>query len=687
MINRQFRQIVHPASGQSLQARVGVVATFLWASGTVPLLVAFALLLLVLAYQTPLRLQRSLAVGPAPLQLLDTYPAERTEWEGYDWQRWTRLTASVVVPDAGGRAATVRLRFFGGSPAGERTLRISSGDYLLADVPVRAAWQDVYLPIPRNAARHWSGDLIIDLEVSALEITGDRRELGIALHEIELVPHSGPTLPPISSLLMLPSISLLVLWALRLMGLPVRWSAAGAGLVVLLLALALAGWLSNVGPTHLHGLVSLPAALATAALTFVLAALLLASTWRWGWREAPAWAIVLRCSVLLIFALRVSGMLHPAFDHIDHRLRANQLLAIANGQAAAILPGLEQQYEWGTREPIPYSLFTYYVLVPLVWIWDGSPSPLLSNNQILVAIKSAMSLFDASVPLLLWALLRGTPGHNSIAAWAGLCYAAMPIGYLYFHDGSFPTTIGLWAVLLALVAVRAWSEQSRGWLEWGVLVALLAVGLVAYVTHIAFFSLLILGLLASMWFFGTPAQRRNARWIGGAFGVALLLVWVIYYSRYTMVLLQQTIPAFLAILLDEGEVGRDAEAFFGKPPHTFASHMIAHFRVWPPIVAAAALGGFLLRRRQQFVTHLGLAYLIFFIVSELVDQWFGLWNKHMYFAYPAVALLCGAGLRWLWRRGWAGRGVCLGLLAYLFWASLIAWSFRIFWFDAPLALF
>ena len=36
---------------------------------------------------------------------------------------------------------------------------------------------------------------------------------------------------------------------------------------------------------------------------------------------------------------------------------------------SAALTQLDQQYEWGTREPVPYSLLTYYVLVPLSWLW------------------------------------------------------------------------------------------------------------------------------------------------------------------------------------------------------------------------------------------------------------------------------------------------------------------------------
>lgn len=674
------------------------LAGLAWAGGAAPVLAGLALLACLVAYQAPLHLQHTLTRGYVPLQLIDMHSAERTTWPGYDWQRWTQHTSSVVVPHAGGRAATLRLRLHGGaSPeAGTepRTLFLRSGGHLLAAVPVRPTWQDVYVALPATAANRWSGTLALDLEIAPLEVPGDRRTLGVALAELELVPHPGATLPPGVVLVQFAGIALLSLCLLRLVGLPVGGAVAVSSGLVVLLSGALAGLLPALGPSHLHGLVTPPLVWAVLLLALPVVLLVLVLTHRWGLQNPSAWAVAIRCAILFILVSRLVGMLHPAFAHVDHWLRLNQLVAIANGNAAAILPGLEQQHEWGTREPIPYTLVTYYLLVPLTWLWGGNETWFWNNSQLLLAMKLAVVLFDASVPLLVWAVLRHEPAGRAAAGWAALCYAVLPINYLFLHDGSFPTTMGVWVVLLALLAMQGWLSGAaaavppvQGWLSWfawaGV-VGLLAAALVAYVTHIVFVPMLLAALLASLYLLDRRPATRRAVWrLAAACGLALLLVWLLYYADYTQALIQRTIPAFLELLTTEGGVGQDPERFFGTPPKTFGEHVYAHFRVWVVLLAAMALVGLLVQRRRSFVVALGLGYAAVFVLTSLADVWFNLWNKHMYFAMPGFVLLAGLGLAWFWRRGWAGRLVCGGLLLYLAWESSLAWSLRVLWFEVP----
>lgn len=675
----------------TLQAWSMHLLDVVWSRG-ITLAIAFVgLLLIFLAYQVPLHIQQSLTIGHAPVQLIDTHIAERTEWGTYEWQRWTRLTAAIVVPDVGQRDVVLRLRFYGGSPDGTRALQLRAGPALLTEVPVRSDWQDVWVVVPASAVDRWSGDLILDMTIPPLDSPGDRRDLGVALQELEIIPGESTTWPPFSTSGHIVLTGILILWSLRLTGLSL-WGATVGALGVLLLATgSMTGYLHVLGPSHMRALVSGSALFNTAWLTFCLSLIMLFITQRWGWKEAPPWAVTLRVAVLFIFAIRFIGMIHPVFTHVDHHLRLNQLIAIAQGRAEAILPDLEQQHEWGTREPVPYSLFTYYLLVPLTWIWDSA--------RLLPGIKAGMALIDASIPLLFWAILWRTPWAGGGAAWAAVCYAAMPIGFLYFHDGSFPTTIGVWVMLLALVAIHLWYQTSflpeeqallpaHRRLSWLVVAVLIAAAIAAYITHIVFVPLLFLSMFgAAYWLNNDTAVRRTILWLGGAFGVGLLLAWISIYGSYTLTLVQQTIPAYIDIFLAEGSVGRNAEDFFGTPPKTFTQHMFDHFRTWPVILAGGTLVVLALTRPHHRVTHLGIATGIFVAMTSLIDMWFGLWNKHMYFAYPGIALLAGLGLLWISRRGQAGRWVCIVLIGYLFWESLLAWSFRVFWFNSPLVVF
>ncbi len=646
------------------------------------------------AYQAPLGVHQSLIHGYSPLQLLDVYPAERLSNSDYGWQRWTRLTSSLIVPAVGSRDSVLRLRFYGGNDP-TRTLDVHARGDHLATVPLRTAWQDIWVRVPAAATDPWSGDLILDLSTTALPNPTDRRELGIALYEVQVIATPSPVQPPLVALLQLAALALAAQWSLRLAGVrAIPATLAAAGLLVAVLVLV-AGWLAPFGPNHLHGLTAVNALTSTALLTLLLAAGL-----RWlthPWQSVPARraVVALRTAVLLLFALRLAGMLHPDFAHVDHHLRANQLVQIAGGNEQAVRAVLEQQFAWGTREPVPYSLVSYYLLVPLAWLFDGNPTWLASNNALLLSIKVTVSLLDASIPLLLWAVLRGSPWQWHAAAWAGLCYAALPVGYLFFHDGSFPTTIGVWTMWLALAAVRhvtlhpahPTTHPTVRALPWLGVALLIALALAAYITHLVFVPVLVGGLCLSLFAFGTRTQRGIAGWLVAASVIAAFVAWLVEYLPYTLPVMQRTIPAFIAILQDEGAIIADTATVYGSPPKTLAQHLIAHFRVLPVVLASVALVRLLRDWRGAFITHIGVAWALFLIITQFTDGLFSLWDKHMYFAAPAVALFAGLALAWLAQRGTAGRVVGGAVLALLFASSLLAWSMRVFWFEVPLLAF
>jgi len=686
-----------PATSALDRARP-LLARALWRSGAPLLLLAW--LVAWLAYQAPLSTRISLSTVPSPLILSGVHRPELSEANG--WYRWTTGKAKIVVPGAGPRETVLRLSLYGAGPAEPgRPLRLSSGGLFLAEVPLRPNRQEIVLIVPRAAFDQGDGALSLELEVPTIVAPGDPRPLGVVLQQIALEPAAGAPGLPAERALELGFAALLVFWCLRLAGVPAGWSAACA--VAALATIGGALWQAS-GPltvARLQAARGLDLLVAVLPLTLLLALLLRLLTRRWEADGPAPWAAALRCAVLLIFALRLAGVLHPQFINIDQGLRANQLAAVAEGRAHLIRPALEQQYEWGTREPVPYSLLTYYMLAPLAWAAGGV-------HRLADAVKLVTVLIDASVPLLLWLLLRdglATRREGELAAaGAGLTYAALPVGYLFFHDGSFPTTIGVWLVLVALAAIRlalTWAghrvaEDGLGradrvrppWspgaaLRVGICAIALALAIAAYVTHIAFVPFLVGALAGSMWLLGGAGLRRDGARIVALLAAGFLMAWLAVYRDYTVTLVQRTIPAYLGIIADAGSVGRDSDQLYGTPVNTVPEHLVAHFRVWPVLLGGAALAGLLAARRRCWAAHLGLAYAAFFVATLAAERWFGLWNKHMYFAAPGVALLAGVGLAWLWRRGWPGRLVCALLLGLLFWSSSVAWADRALWYNLP----
>lgn len=665
------------AAAHSRLTGLTAVWALVWSHGAPLLLAVLALLATLLAYRQPAALSLDLAETPSPLRFRGTYPVEQVA-DG-SWQRWTQPAARLTIPGTGAAPAVVRLHFYAGESGG-RQLTLAGADQQLAATALRSGRQTLAVLAPATAFDPRRGDLDLVITTDPLRVSGDTRALGVSLTRLELASTAGarPVLPAGLAAELVVVVGL-AFWALRLTGMRTRHALLASGALLALLATTLALGAGELTTPRLQGVLGVRLLAEILPWTVGLALLTLFVTRRWGELRVPGWAVAVRCAVLLIFTVRLAGIEHPQFVHIDQNLRANQLINLAEGRAEVVRPGLEQQWEWGTREPIPYSLLTYRLLQPLVYVTPD-------HDDLVDAVKLVTVLLDATVPLLLWLLLAGGPLRNIAAGWAGLVYAGLPVGYFFFHDGSFPTTIGLWLVLLALAALRLalmTGPGQRGVLAWAATTLLLALGLAAYVTHIAFVPFLVGILALSMLALGTARQRRPALLTAAALLIAIGGAWLAIYRDYTLVLVQRTVPAFLELIAAEGSVGRDAEQFFGTPINSFPQHLVAHFRVWPVLLATTALAGLLAGRRDRWLTHLGLAFGLFFAATAVAERWFGLWNKHMYFAAPGVALLAGLGLAWLWRRGRAGKVCCLLLIAFLFWESTLAWGNRVIWYSMP----
>lgn len=663
------------------------------------LIVVLLLLAILCAYQPRFESHDRITDHPNHIRLTGIYPSEGL---GENKQRWTSRRTTLRYSGVGQGTYSFKLRFHGGAELGAgRTLEVSAlnRSISLASLPIRSDWQEIRLVIPAEAVDSQSGDLAITLEIEPFKgAPDDPRELGVALTDATLLPISDEDqlrLPPLQRTRDLLISALVIYLALWLLFTPRPIAALAAISFGLITSLGIA--FARLDTILLLTIAQrvLPWALLIALLLRAISLIAEYGLHAPRWLARPPAAVF--AALLFIFVIRYGGLLHPQYIMIDQRLRANQLLNIAAGRVDLVRPQLEQQYEWGTREPVPYSLITYDMLVPLTW-WTNS------NDDLVKAIAAASSLIDATVPLMLWGLVvqapykrrkddRVGPPDRLIASFAALLYAGMPLGYLFFHDGSFPTTIGVWFVVLMLLGLRwlveASTNRSENVVEWRagfwvpLLFCCLAAGLAltSYVTHLAFVPFLLGSCAASLWVLG---KDRAAAWrIGLLLLIAGLGGWLIYYRSYTLTLIQRTIPAFIEQIATQGSVGRDTELLYATAVNTPFEHLYAHFRIWPILLALLALVLLVRKAPKQSITHIGLAYALFLVATVVAEQWFGLWNKHMTFALPGMALLAGTGMAYLWQKGRLAHLICLILLAYLFWESTLAWGNRVLWYSLP----
>lgn len=573
------------------------------------------------------------------------------------WQRWTAPAAVVQLPGVGRAAFQLDLEFHNPVMDAPRTLTISDGEQPLAQLPLRPDWQRVSLTIPAQALAESSGDLLLVLRTEPPFKAGDR-ELGVALRTLQ-VQQLSPAAPPAAVQWSLALTLLLLAAPLRLLGAPPRWVGLGVGAMLLATLLLLAG-------SRIAVLLALPP-LQQALILALLAQPLLA----WWVRAQPAlvrrWAIAVAAVALSVFVVRLAGLQHPQFVPIDHVLRVHQIQAIGRGGRAQVQAELSRQYEWGQDIAVPYSLLSYDLFVPLVdW---------LDRNQLLFAVEATTVALDASMLLLLWSIARRS-GLSGRASWwtAALC-AVLPVGYLYHHDGSYPTIIGLWITVVALWLLTQFAERPRWWLL-ALGTVSVALSILMYVTHLAFVPALLGLAVLSAWLLGTGEVRRRASEIALATGLGFGLALLGYYGAAIPELVTRTIPRYIELLGQQGSVGRDASLLPGPLLGSTWQQLWGHYRLIG--IGLALVGcGLALQRRERWTTHLVVAYGIFLLLTATADLRFGLWNKHMYFALPGVCLATGPLLGAIGRRGRAGTLLTGALFALLVWTSVEAWLLRV----------
>jgi hypothetical protein len=310
--------------------------------------------------------------------------------------------------------------------------------------------------------------------------------------------------------------------------------------------------------------------------------------------------------------------------------------------------------------------------VPLAWLAPQADR----LNQI---VKAVVSLIDATVPLLLYHLVRSESKSSRAAGFAALLYAALPVTHIYFHDGSYPTILGTWCAVLAVLAFARLIRLAAApmvWRAFAISIATLLGAMLMYVTQFVFLPVVAGGAALGAVFFGTAAERRGGWRLVVALLCATALALVAFYGVYIL----QLIIDIGTQLISGARPGHDSGDLSSPLVGPFAQQAWGHTR-WLPIPLALAGLVLAIRRRQRGLAFVGLGYGLLFVSGALVDPIFSLWNKHWYFVLPGLAVLAAVALDRTASYGRAARLVVAVVLLFLVWASLDAWGARVFFYD------
>lgn len=574
--------------------------------------------------------------------------------------RWTSPYTQIRFAGAGQASWQIAFTFHNPDTQHARTLAIGTTHTHLSTLQIAPGWQHVRIAVPPGAIDASTGTLALVLETDPM-FHAVGRDLGVAVSAFQLEQLTPASLPP-QVVIQLALTALGMLLILRVLGLPRRWAALASTMMMLIALILLAR--ARIGV-----LITLPVINQTLLLCVILAPLL--RLWTEQQKQAVRpWLIAVTLMALVTFGLRYAGMQHPQFVTIDHILRVHQIEGIAAGNRASVQAELNGQSEWGRDITVPYSLLSYDLFVPLAGY--------LSTDQLLQVVEAITAALDASVLLLLWHLARHSRLDARSSAFTALLYGLFPVGYLYFHDGSYPTIIGLWCTVVMLLLLSHLVERPRVWLALATTGAVTA-SILMYVTHLAFVPALLGATFASVVLLGSPPLRRTARLIGGVSAIGLLLAFFAYYGGQLPELIGKTIPGYIALIREQGSIGHDATRLPGPLLGNSVEQMWGHYRIVGIVLAALGIP-LALRHRDRWSTHLIVGYGIFLLLTVIADLRFGLWNKHMYFALPGICLAAGPVLGSIERHGRAGQVLVWSLIGYLLYTSVGAWILRVIWY-------
>jgi hypothetical protein len=607
----------------------------------------------------------------------------------YSRFRWSSGSTSFVYFDGVGRQDfDAALTVNGSRPAAATpaTLRVSAGGKVLLDQTLTPGVAEYRFRVSRDALA--GGSLALKLETNSFTVPGDRRELGIILLRVDLTPSTAADRivePHAGTVAALTGAAALLGLTLALMG----WGAGAVALAATLLALFASGflvfdrlWLTQRGWPWAWPQALLAGAVIAALCWWIGGLLMAAGGVRWTAFQRRALVTL----VLVVFAVRLAGQLHPSIFVYDLGFHANILRMVESGQ----LIFTTQPAEFGgTGHSTFYLPTTHVFIAPLHW--------LLGDDRFAIEVFTVAAGTIGALPVFYIAARAARSA--SAGLFAAALYLVFPISVIIFSWGITSNIFGEFVALCALAVFVATGTglNPRRPAFW----TLAFLSMLALLSHPGVLALFSVAFVAASLFDFVGGRRSHALWSLAAFALAAVAAYLLYFRHFV-----PEMAASLARIGSErgseggmhivgGSVEDSGLGLFQREVDNLADWLLwglrgfwaefqAYYRVWP--LAAAALGlalvwiavrrGRLAARGRALLAGTA-GWVLAVALLALVGWTVNVYVRYMLFALPVAALGSGVLLALLARRGrW---GLPLGLLEVVFFAfeALVFWQYRI----------
>jgi len=331
--------------------------------------------------------------------------------------------------------------------------------------------------------------------------------------------------------------------------------------------------------------------------------------------------------------------------------------------------------EWGPNRPvIPYSPF-FHIFATVFSLIRWWPMELSAN------------LFSALVDtsrIFLIAILALKSGLSQRATlMAAVMYAVTPFTFLLHSWGNVPTTFGIWWTLVATTVIVALYPKLARPGPLTLLTVVTLACLLMYTVMAVFYVLFVITFLVILRIRPATVDRRPARAIILATGLACVLSLLIYYGQYIPGMIERTIP-YMTSLATKGpeSVGVEREPF-----SVYLSRYIPHldYHIWPgdylyygvAIPALFAIPGFLALRKKPMIWAMLAAWFSIAVLFLLAGYRISMVDKQLFYAFPAICLCWAIYAERYWRRGlWAK--IFVGVIyVFTLFSALDLWVIRI----------
>jgi hypothetical protein len=635
--------------------------------------------------------------GPLLQSFYDRETPPKEAGVPYSTYRWTRGDASsITFQDVGTQDLDVTLTVNGSRPQGQPApaLTVKTGDVTQVNGAAPAGVQQYNFSVPREQVK--DGTLKVDLQLNSFKPQGDARQLGIIVTHIKVSPSTNPDrfiVPPTGPLLAVLSAVALLSLLLALFGWGPGGVLLGGGSLALLAGSLLAFdrlWLTS-GQWYWAWSQALIAAGVVALICWPMAGWLFA-------RGGVRWSALQRRSlltlVLVVFAVRLAGQLHPSIFVYDLGFHVNILQRVSSGD----LFFTTQPAEFGGFGYSTFYLPTPYLFIePLRWLL-GDPRMAIRLVTVTTGTLGALPVFY---------LATRVSGRGRAGLIAAALYLIMPMSVIIFSWGITPNIFGEFFALSSLAVLVGGFESLRPTRPafWA-LALLLMVTILSHPGVLALATGAFLAIPLIWWLY----RRRLGDWkiaLGalGAYAVAAVAAISIYYWHFIPGMLQtlQEVRADRAAgtgaggvpLVVGGSVADNSIGLLQRQVHNFGQWLFwglegfwreaqAYYTVWP-ILGAVAGYSYLSSRARTFVEGgTGRALVLAVagwtasvLLFALVGWATNLFVRYPLFALPVITIGAGLLLSALWARGRAG--MWLTLLALVFFAvqALAFWQYRI----------